>query len=82
MGCGTLRPPGVQIPQGSGDRHLAYKNLHFCWHGLVSTDVPGAIAYYTTVTSWDTMEIPMGDTSAQMFTAGGIPRAHVMEPPM
>ena len=61
---------------------MAYANLKFCWHGCVSTDVERAKAFYTEVVGWNIVTTPMGDDEATMFAAAGVPRAHLMAPPM
>ncbi len=61
---------------------MAYDNNRFCWHGVISTDPEKAAAFYTSVLGWGVLKQPMGDTEGTMFTAGGVPRAHVMAPPM
>jgi uncharacterized protein len=61
---------------------MAYKTNHFCWHGVVSTDPEKAGAFYSEVLGWKVEKMPMGDDVATMFSAGGVPLAHYMAPPM
>jgi len=62
---------------------MASNNNEFCWHGVISTDTDKAKAFYTDVLGWTAVETPMGDNVATMFAAAdGVPRAHLMAPPM
>jgi long-chain acyl-CoA synthetase len=61
---------------------MAYKNLHFCWHGIISTDVDKASAFYPETIGWKLQKFPMGDEEATMLVANEIPRAHIIAPPM
>jgi uncharacterized protein len=61
---------------------MAYDNNAFCWHGVISTDLDGAKAFYTEVLGWKIAEVDMGDDVATMFAAGGVNQAHLMAPPM
>ena len=61
---------------------MAYTNNKFCWRGIITTNVDKAKAFYAEAIGWDTTEMQMGDETATMVTAGGIPRAHIMLPPM
>lgn len=61
---------------------MSYQNLKFCWHGIITTDVERAKAFYPEVLGWSTMVTPMGEGEATMFAAAGVPRLHVMPPPM
>ncbi len=61
---------------------MAYNNNAFCWHGVISTDVDTAADFYTQALPWSKLSQPMGDSTATMFTAADIPRAHLTAPPM
>lgn len=61
---------------------MAYKNLHFCWHGVVSTDVTKAQAFYTETIGWKAQSVQMGDSESTMFVAADMPRAHLGSPSM
>ena len=61
---------------------MAYTNNKFCWHGIITTNVDKAKAFYAEAIGWDTTKMQMGDETATMVTVGGIPRAHIMLPPM
>lgn len=61
---------------------MAYQTNRFCWHGLITTDVAKTSAFYPEVLGWKLEEAPMGDGTATMFSAGGVPFAHYMAPPM
>ena len=61
---------------------MAYANNRFCWHGCISTDTDKAKAFYSEVMGWSLLEQQMGDETATMFVNAGIPRAHLMAPPM
>lgn len=62
---------------------MAYVTNKFCWHGVVSTDVEKAKAFYPEAIGHTIQTIPMGDSSADMFAgADGVPRGHFMAPPM
>ena len=61
---------------------MAYETNRFCWHGVLSTDVDKARAFYAEVIGWKVEEMEMGGEKAVMFAAGGVPLAHLMEPPM
>jgi hypothetical protein len=49
----------------------------FCWDQLGSTDPEGAVAFYTKVFDWGTMDFH----GMTCFTAGGRPVGHVMPAP-
>ena len=52
----------------------------FVWYDLITTDVPGATAFYTKVGGWGTQEFEMGRTRKyQMWTARGIPLGGVVQ---
>lgn len=61
---------------------MPYQNLKFCWHGIITTDVERAKAFYTETLGWSVMTVPMGASEATMFAAAGIPRLHVSPPHM
>lgn len=61
---------------------MAYTNLHFCWHGMISSDPDRAVAFYSEVAGHAKLEAPMGDELATMLVAGGQPIAHVGTPNM
>ncbi len=61
---------------------MAYVNNKFCWHGIITSDIEKASAFYTDTIGWGTTTMEMGSESVTMVTAGDIPRAHVMLPPM
>lgn len=62
---------------------MAYDNHRFCWHGIISTNVEGAKRFYPEVLGWKTQKMQMGDEEGVMFAAAdGIPRVHLMAPPM
>lgn len=61
---------------------MAYKNHHFCWHGLMTTDPAKAEAFYPEAVGWKVMKAPMGDGEATMFVAADVPLAHYMQVPM
>lgn len=60
---------------------MAYRNLRFCWHGVVSTDVDRAKAFFTEAIGWKAQTVDMGGEMT-MFVANEIPRAHLSAPPM
>lgn len=59
---------------------MAYSNLSFCWHGLVSTDVDRSKAFFPEVVGWQVMTVPMGNGEGTLFAAGGVPRLHLAAP--
>jgi len=60
---------------------MAYANLKFCWHGVISTDPEAAKAFYTQVLDWTAVSVPMGDQETTMLMAkDGEPRAHLSAP--
>lgn len=61
---------------------MAYQTNRFCWHGLVTTDLAKAAAFYSEVLGWSALEAAMGDETATMFASDGVPHAHYMPPPM
>jgi len=61
---------------------MAYVNNKFCWHGIITTDVDKAKAFYGEVIGWGIQDMVMGDETATMVTAADIPRAHIMTAPM
>lgn len=61
---------------------MSYQNLKFCWHGIITTNVERAKAFYPEVLGWQVMTAMMGESEATMFAAGGVPRLHVSEPHM
>lgn len=61
---------------------MAYRNQAFCWHGIISTDVEKAKAFYSEVLGWKVQTAKMGDEDSTMFAAGGVPRAHLSGPQM
>jgi len=62
---------------------MAYDTNRFCWHGIHSTDVKGAIGFYTEVLGWSVVMQDMADSEIAMFAAAdGAPRLHVARPPM
>lgn len=61
---------------------MAFETNRFCWHGCISTDTAAAKRFYTEVMGWKVETVPMGDSTATFFTAGGKMLAHLMEPPM
>ena len=61
---------------------MAYVNNKFCWHGIITSDVEKAAAFYGETIGWGTTTMEMGDETVTMVTAADIPRAHIMLPPM
>lgn len=61
---------------------MAYADRQFCWFGIISTDPAKARSFYASVLGWGVVEAPMGDATATMFTAGGVPFAHLSPPPV
>ena len=61
---------------------MAYNTNQFCWHGCISTNPDDAASFYSKVLGWDVQSVQMGDDTATMFANAGVPRAHVMAPPM
>jgi predicted enzyme related to lactoylglutathione lyase len=61
---------------------VAYVNNKFCWHSIVTGDVEKAKSFYSDAIGWGITTMEMGDETATMVTAAGIPRAHIMQPPM
>lgn len=61
---------------------MAYNTNQFCWHGCISTNPDDAASFYSKVLGWDVQSVEMGDDTATMFANAGVPRAHVMAPPM
>ena len=62
---------------------MAYTNNKFCWHGVITTDMDAAKAFYTETVGFGIQEVPMGDETATMLTAAdGGARAHIMLSPM
>jgi hypothetical protein len=61
---------------------MTYETNRFCWHGVLSTDVDKAKAFYAETIGWKVEDMEMGGEKATMFVAGGKPLAHLMEPPM
>jgi len=59
---------------------MAYDNLSFCWHGVITPDTDAAKSFYTQALGWDVQTMPMGDDDATMFAAGGVPRLHLSAP--
>ncbi len=56
---------------------MAYLTNRFCWHGLITTDMEAAKAFYSAVIGWGVETMPMGDTDATMFTANNNIFAHL-----
>lgn len=53
--------------------HLALRG-RFVWYDLMTTDVPAATAFYTTIAGWGTQNFDMGPHgNYQMWTVGGVP---------
>ncbi len=61
---------------------MAFTNNKFCWHGVISTDVDAANAFYPEVLGWKSKVQPMGDTDATFFEINGKIGLHLREPPM
>ncbi|MFT6398683.1 MAG: putative enzyme related to lactoylglutathione lyase [Bradymonadia bacterium] len=61
---------------------MAYANNQFCWHGVVTTDMEAAKAFYTATIGWSIQETQMGDETATTIVANEISRMHMMLPPM
>jgi len=61
---------------------MAYTNNKFCWHGVITGDVDKAKAFFSETVGFGATTMQMGDDTATMLTAGDIPRAHIMLPPM
>lgn len=61
---------------------MAYTTNRFCWHGLITTDTDKAGAFYPEVLGWKSETMEMGGETATMFSVGGVPMAHYMNPPM
>lgn len=61
---------------------MAYTNHKFCWHGIISTDTAAAADFYNKAIGFEIMDVAMGDGTAKMAAAGGVPRAHIGEPQM
>ncbi|MCO4745672.1 MAG: VOC family protein [Proteobacteria bacterium] len=61
---------------------MAYINNEFCWHGILSTDVDKAKAFYTEVLGWTAADVDMGGQTSTMLAAAGVQRAHLMAPPV
>jgi predicted enzyme related to lactoylglutathione lyase len=45
----------------------------YLWYDCLTPDVPGAMAFYTAVMGWSTMEWATGGQPYQMFANGGVP---------
>jgi len=61
---------------------MAYTDLSFCWHGIVTPDTAAARAFYTEALGWSANDMPMGEGTATMLDPGdGVPRAHLTAPP-
>jgi len=72
-------------PMNGPDSHtlestMAFDNLSFCWHGVITPDPEGAAAFYPEVVGWQVQTMPMGDEESTMFAAGGVPRLHLAAP--
>lgn len=61
---------------------MAYVNHKFCWHGVLSTDVDAAQAFYSEALGWRVNKTSMGDTEATFFEINGTNRLHLAPPPM
>jgi predicted enzyme related to lactoylglutathione lyase len=61
---------------------MAYKTNHFCWHGIISTDVDKAVAFYGSALPFGIQTADMGGEPVPMVTAAEIPRAHIAAPQM
>jgi predicted enzyme related to lactoylglutathione lyase len=52
----------------------------FVWHEITTSDVAGAITFYTETLDFGTLEMPMGDMgNYKMLTRGGTPVCGVTE---
>jgi uncharacterized protein len=60
---------------------LANDPGYFAWYELVTTDVPGAAAFYRDVVGWGTKEASTSELPYTLFTAGEAPTAGLMELP-
>jgi len=60
---------------------MAFDNLAFCWHGVITPDTDAAKSFYAQALGWEVQTTPMGDEDATMFAAGGVPRLHLSTPP-
>lgn len=59
---------------------MAYRNNAFCWHGIITTDVEKAKAFYGEALGYSIVTAKMGDGEATMVAAANIPRAHISAP--
>ncbi|MCO4771454.1 MAG: VOC family protein [Deltaproteobacteria bacterium] len=61
---------------------MAYKTNHFCWHGIITTDLDKATAFYGSALPFDVQTADMGGEPVAMVAAAEIPRAHIALPQM
>jgi predicted enzyme related to lactoylglutathione lyase len=61
---------------------MAFANNKFCWYGVISTDTAKTQAFFTEVCGWGVETMQMGDEEATIFSAGGVPFAHLRAPQM
>ncbi len=61
---------------------MAFANNKFCWYGVISAETAKTQAFFTEVCGWGVETMQMGDEEATMFTAGGVPFAHLRAPSM
>ncbi|MCB9676379.1 MAG: VOC family protein [Alphaproteobacteria bacterium] len=60
---------------------MAYTDLSFCWHGIVTPDPAAARAFYAGVLGWNAQDVPMGDGTTTVLDPGdGVPRCHLGAP--
>jgi len=61
---------------------MAYKNNHFCWYGVISTDTTAASTFYGTALAVDVTTGEMDGNPMVMLGSGGVPFAHLTAPQM
>ena len=59
---------------------MAYDNLQFCWHGVISTNPEKALVFYTEAIGWSAEKVAMGDDEATILSANGVARGHLSPP--
>ena len=60
---------------------MVNSHSHFAWYELMTTDVEGAKAFYTSVMGWNAHDASLPDRTYVLFTAGEAPVSGMMNLP-
>ncbi len=69
-----LAPKATAKPKAAGPAAPPQKTSAadvFCWHELMTSDVPAAKAFYSSLFGWGHADMPMGDSNYTLWKAGG-----------